>query len=360
MTKQTALYDQHVEHNGKMVDFAGWMMPVNYGSQIAEHTAVRTRVGMFDVSHMTVIDVQGENALPFLQRVVANDCGKLVMWQTLYGALLNEQGGVIDDLTVYRLPEGYRCVVNAATRDKVLAWFDQQSLANMSFEEKDLGIIALQGPAALDTLQAHFPVTGIEGAKHFTAVRPQGERGNWLIGRTGYTGEDGVEIILPPEDAVQVWATFLAAGVQPVGLGARDTLRLEAGLNLYGQDLDEQTSPLASRIGWTVAWEPGERNFIGRDAIEAERGANTEKLTGLVMRDKGVLRHGQIVLTRDGEGIITSGTFSPTMGCSIALARVPRAAKGVCRVDIRGKHKEAKIVQPPFVRNGKILVDQAK
>ncbi|MEM9622012.1 MAG: glycine cleavage system aminomethyltransferase GcvT [Pseudomonadota bacterium] len=353
MIKQTPLYNEHVSLDGKIVDFAGWQMPVNYGSQIAEHHAVRTAAGMFDVSHMTVIDVEGPAALAFLQRVMANDCAKLDVADVLYGALLNPQGGVIDDLTVYRLPSAYRCVVNASTRDKVLDWFARQQMANMTFAEQPLAIIAVQGPEAVVLASRALQLPELVQLKPFTAML-QDER---LIGRTGYTGEDGVELIVPAEQSQLLWRDLLALGVQPVGLGARDTLRLEAGLNLYGQDLDEQTSPLASRIGWTIAWEPEERDFIGRSAVAAQRGAHPQKLTGLIMHEKGVLRHGQVVRTDAGEGVITSGSFSPTLGCSIALARLPKAASGACQVDIRGKLKAAKIVQPPFVRHGKILVE---
>ena len=351
--QKTALYDEHLAADGKMVDFAGWLMPVNYGSQLQEHERVRTAAGMFDVSHMTIIDVQGADAEAFLRRVVANDVAKLAEWGALYGALLNEEGGVLDDLIVYFLPQGYRCVVNASTRDKVMAWFAQHALPAMTFVEQDLTMIALQGPAAIAKLievRAHLDLTG---RNPFTAV----QHGDWLIGRTGYTGEDGVELMLPAADGVCLWQDLRAAGVQPVGLGARDTLRLEAGLNLYGQDLDEQTSPLASNIGWTIAWEPAERDFIGRRAIEPQRGNCPMKLTGLVMQDKGILRHGQMVTTSAGDGIITSGTYSPTLSYSIALARVPKSAIGVCHVDIRGKQKAARIVKPPFVRHGKVLVE---
>lgn len=350
--QKTALYDEHLAADGKMVDFAGWLMPVNYGSQIHEHEQVRTAAGMFDVSHMTIIDVQGADAEAFLRRVVANDVAKLAEWGALYGALLNEEGGVLDDLIVYFLPEGYRCVVNASTRDKVMSWFGKHALPAMTFVEQDLVMIALQGPAAiakLNEVRAHLDLTALSP---FTAV----QHGDWLIGRTGYTGEDGVELMLPAADGVRLWQDLAAAGVQPVGLGARDTLRLEAGLNLYGQDLDEQTSPLASNIGWTIGWEPAERKFIGRAAIEPQRGNSPMKLTGLVMQDKGILRHGQVVTTSAGDGIITSGTYSPTLSYSIALARVPKGATGACEVEIRGKQKAARIVKPPFVRHGKVLV----
>ena len=353
MSKHTPLHDVHVSAGGKMVEFAGWSMPVNYGSQIKEHVAVRTAAGMFDVSHMTVVDVMGEAAVAFLRRLVANDVQKLEVGKALYGALLNDRGGVIDDLIVYQRADHYRCVVNAGTRDKVLAWFDQQNQVGADFKEQDLAMIAVQGPRAIEILTSIEDIPGLADVAPFNAL----EHGDWLIGRTGYTGEDGVEVILPGADAVSLWRCLCEAGVLPAGLGARDTLRLEAGLNLYGQDLDEDTSPLASNIGWTIAWKPEDREFLGREAIEQLRGRCPQKLTGLVMRDKGVLRHGQRVVTDAGEGVITSGTYSPTLEYSIAFARVPKAAIGSCQVDIRGKMKEATIVKPPFVRNGKNLVD---
>ena len=354
MTNKTALYDEHVTCGGKMVDFAGWMLPVNYGSQIQEHVAVRSNVGVFDVSHMTIVDIGGINALSFLQQLVANDVAKLVEWQALYGALLNERGGVIDDLIVYRQPTGFRCVVNASTRDKVLTWFAAHQLPDMTIDEQALSMIAVQGPKAIACVGE---VLGINttGLKPFHAML---DGRNNMIGRTGYTGEDGVEVMLPDNEAVALWRKLVEWGVSPAGLGARDTLRLEAGLNLYGQDLDEDTSPLASNIGWTIAWEPDARHFIGREAIEPQRRAPTLELTGLLLEDKGILRHGQTVVTEHGEGLITSGTFSPTMQCSIALARIPAAATGDCQVDIRGKLKKARIVKPPFVRNGRIRIDR--
>ena len=352
MTKQTPLHASHVAAGGKMVDFAGWSMPVNYGSQISEHVAVRTAAGMFDVSHMTIIDASGDDALAFLRHGVANDVAKLEPFGALYGALLNERGGVLDDLIVYRLETGYRCVVNASTRDKVLAWFEQHALPGMRYAEKDEAMIAVQGPEAIARLAAIEDMPALDGLRPFNAAR----HGDWLIGRTGYTGEDGVEVMLPGDQAAGLWERLADAGVVPAGLGARDTLRLEAGLNLYGQDLDEDTSPLASNIGWTIAWEPAERNFIGRAAIEPEREACPQKLVGLVLEDKGVLRHDQRVVTPEGDGVITSGTYSPTLEYSIALARVPSAATGEVQVDIRGKLKAARIVKPTFVRRGKVLV----
>ncbi len=354
MPLQTPLYDEHVAAGGKIVDFAGWAMPVNYGSQIEEHQAVRTHAGMFDVSHMTIIDVDGEDGEAFLRRLVANDVARLTTHRALYGALLNERGGVLDDLIVYKLEAGYRCVVNASTRDKVLAWFAEQAMPEARFTERPLAMVAVQGPRAVSLAAQVLNLADLADLKPFNAMAGADDV---LIGRTGYTGEDGVEVMLPGDAAIALWRDLAAAGVVPAGLGARDTLRLEAGLNLYGQDLDEDTSPLASNIGWTIAWDPADRNFIGRSAIEPERGQCPQKLTGLLLQDKGVLRQGQEVTTSAGSGIITSGSFSPTMSASIALARLPKEAAGDCQVDIRGKLKAARIVKPPFVRNGKILVD---
>ena len=345
---KTPLYQEHIACGGKMVDFAGWLMPVNYGSQIAEHTAVRSDAGMFDVSHMTIIDVHGDQAEAFLQRLIANDVARLNINQALYGALLNERAGVLDDLIVYRLAWGFRCVVNASTRDKVLAWMQQHTRADAHFEHKPQIMIAVQGPNAVQRLLQVEAVSGLAELTPFYAM----QHGDWLICRTGYTGEDGVEIMLPEAQGVELWRKLREVGVAPAGLGARDTLRLEGGLNLYGQDLDEATSPLASNIGWTIAWEPQERDFIGRQALTELRETNTQKLTGLIMRDKGILRHGQAVHTNAGAGVITSGTYSPTLAYSIALARVPKQATGECEVDIRGTRKKAVLCKPPFVRNG--------
>jgi aminomethyltransferase len=351
MSKRTALYDEHVAAGGKMVDFAGWKMPLNYGSQIAEHQVVRESAGIFDVSHMTVVDVAGAGARDFLRRLVANDIDKLAeIDRALYGALLNEEGGVIDDLIVYRRSQDYRCVVNASTRDKVLTWFTSNAGAGVEISERELSMVAVQGPRAIELVSAVSGLSDLDSLGVFACCHHQ----DWMIARTGYTGEDGVEVILPDSEVVAFWRELLDAGVQPAGLGARDTLRLEAGLNLYGQDMDETTSPLVSNMAWTVAFEPEERDFIGRSALEAERERGVEhRLTGLVLEEKGVVRHDQRVVTDCGDGVITSGIFSPTLGYSIALARVPKAAKGACQVEVRGKQKAARLVRPPFVRNGK-------
>lgn len=349
--RRTALYDSHVAAAARMVPFAGWEMPLHYGSQLAEHQAVRDQCGMFDVSHMTILDVSGAAARPLLRRLVANDVDKLgEPGRALYGVLLNEAGGIIDDLIVYRRRDGYRAVVNAATRARVMDWIAARNDEGAEVVEQDLAMIAVQGPAALAAFEAAAGWRNVADIAPFSAREQDG----WMTARTGYTGEDGVEVMLPGAAAVELWRELGAAGVTPAGLGARDTLRLEAGLDLYGQDMDEQTSPLVSNLAWTVAWKPEDRAFIGRAALERERAAGpAHKLTGLVLEDKGVLRHGYRVITDAGEGEVTSGIFSPTLGYSIALARLPRAAQGACQVDLRGKLKAARIVKPPFVRNGK-------
>ena len=362
--KRTALYDAHVRAGARMTSFAGWSMPLRYGSQVAEHRQVRSRAGMFDVSHMTIIDIDGDEALALLQRVFANDPGKTESGKAVYGVLLNETGGIIDDVMVYARRQGYRIVANAATRERVLQWLEAQRAgfaANVSARE-DLAMIAVQGPRALALVEA-------QTAFDVASLAPFGvdERDDWFLSRTGYTGEDGVEIMLPNGHALELWQRLEDAGVLPVGLAARDTLRLEAGLNLYGQDMDEDTTPLESNLGWSIAWQP-ERDFIGRAALQAlrDRGATGEgfeaprKLTGLVLEAKGVMRHGQRVQTSAGEGVVTSGVFSPTLGYSIALARLPRRATGSCTVRIRNDAVAAQIVKPPFVRHGKKVYRESR
>jgi aminomethyltransferase len=349
--RRTPLYAAHVAAGARLVPFAGWEMPVHYGSQLEEHHAVRTDSGMFDVSHMAIIDVTGAGCREFLRRVIANDVDRLThVGKALYGVLLNEAGGVIDDLIVYRRDDGYRIVSNAGTRARVLSWLHAQNREGVALAERDLAMIAVQGPRALERFSSVSDWTGLADLESFSAI----ERGEWMIARTGYTGEDGIEAMLPAGDARQLWDALGRAGVAPIGLGARDTLRLEAGLNLYGQDMDESTSPLAANLGWTIAWKPATRDFVGRAMLEAERAAGVaQRLTGLVMEARGVLRHGHLVRTAAGNGVVTSGIFSPTLGYSIALARVPRQAEGACEVEIRGKLHPARIVNPPFVRNGR-------
>jgi aminomethyltransferase len=358
MTQQTILNATHRALGAKMVDFGGWDMPLNYGSQIEEHHVVRRDAGMFDVSHMTVVDLHGARTREFLRQLLANSVDKLkVSGKALYSCMLNEQGGVIDDLIVYFLGEEFfRVVVNASTRDKDLAWIEQQAKA---FEVKvverpDLSMIAVQGPNARAKVFALLtPETRAKAEKigKFVAVEGDG----LFIARTGYTGEDGFEIIVPEAQAVELWNRLKEAGVAPAGLGARDTLRLEAGMNLYGQDMDETVTPWEANLGWTVALDEG-RGFIGRGVLEKQKAAGDHSvMVGLVMDDKGVLRHGQRVVTPGGDGEILSGSYSPTLAKSIAFARVPAGTSGTLQVDIRGKLVPVRVVKYPFVRDGKAI-----
>jgi len=357
MLKQTPFYKQHVKAGAKLVDFAGWEMPLHYGSQIEEHHHVRQETGLFDVSHMGVVDVSGDDATYFLRYVLANDIQKLAEpGRALYTCMLNDQGGVIDDLLVYRLADDhYRIVVNAATRQKDFTWLEEQSeLFDVAVNEHpELTIIALQGPKAMHVASKAFDsatISRLEALKPFRFIM----KGETLIARTGYTGEDGLEIISPAKSAVELWKQFVRNGARPCGLGARDTLRLEAGLNLYGSDMDEATSPLTSNLAWTVCWRDADRNFIGRDALkqQIENGVK-DQLVGLIMEQPGVLRdHQKVLIDGDGEGEITSGGFSPTLGHAIALARLPVGTGGAASIERRGQHIPVKIVKPPFVRHG--------
>jgi aminomethyltransferase len=356
MTQKTVLNDAHRALGAKMVDFGGWDMPISYGSQIEEHHAVRRDAGMFDVSHMTVVDLHGARCREFLRYLLANSVDKLkVSGKALYSCMLNAQGGVIDDLIVYFLAEDFfRVVVNASTRDKDLAWIERQAKAfDVAVTERpDFAMIAVQGPTARDkVLGLLSEATRAKAAKAGKFVAAQGD--DLFIARTGYTGEDGFEIIVPEASAVALWEKLEAAGVKPAGLGARDTLRLEAGMNLYGQDMDETVTPWEANLGWTVSLDEG-RNFIGRDVLERQKAEGVKRvMVGLVMDDKGVLRHGQRVVTPLGDGEILSGSFSPTLGKSVAFARVPAGAAGMLEVDIRGKRVPVRVVKYPFVRDGK-------
>jgi len=358
--KQTQLYDCHLAAGAKIVDFGGWAMPLHYGSQIEEHHEVRRGAGMFDVSHMTVVDVDGDRSRAFLQRLLANDVGRLRPGKGLYSCMLNEPGGVIDDLIVYdRGNGGYRMVVNAATREADLAWMAAQNAdcgATLT-ERGELAMLAVQGPVARELCAPMLPANAGETALQLGPFECC-DAGEVFVARTGYTGEDGWEIVLSANAAAALWDALRAAGVRPCGLGARDTLRLEAGLNLYGQDMTTTTSPLESNLGWTIAWEPDERDFIGRSALEKARSDGPAlQLVGLLLQGRGVMRHGYPVHTDQGDGEITSGGFSPTMEQSIALARLPAGCDTDCSVQIRNKSVPARVVRPPFVRKGKVSVD---
>ena len=371
MTQKTILNDSHRALGAKMVDFGGWDMPLHYGSQVDEHHLVRRDAGMFDVSHMTVVDLKGARVRDFLRGLVANSIDKLkVSGKALYTTMLNPQGGVIDDLIVYYMDETFfRLVVNAATRDKDLAWINAQAqpFGVGVTERDDFGMIAVQGPTARERVLGLLDDAGAKAAGKlgkFAAAQVTAKDGTPLfVARTGYTGEDGFEIVVPEDRTVALWDALLGAGVKPAGLGARDTLRLEAGMNLYGQDMDESVTPYEAGLAWTIALDEGAdskpREFTGRGALEAQKANGVPRqLIGLVMDEKGVLRHGQKVLTAHGEGEILSGTFSPTLGKAIAFARVPAGdiplgADGNVRVDIRGREVPVRVVKFPFVRDGK-------
>jgi len=358
MLKETPLVAVHRELGGRLVDFGGWNMPVNYGSQIEEHHAVRRDAGMFDVSHMTVVDIRGDMAQPFLRYLLANDVARLKQQgKALYTGMLNEQGGVIDDLIVYLTAYGYRLVVNCATREKDLAWITQQAqrFAVEVQEQPELAMIAVQGPEARTKVDQVLGNASLNDALSVFQGAFVESREQWFVARTGYTGEDGYEIILPASEVEEFWRDLIAVGVRPCGLGARDTLRLEAGMNLYGHEMSDQVSPLEANMAWTVAWEPSSREFIGRAALEEQKQQGVaNKLVGLVLEQKGVLREGQSVTCDglEGEGLVTSGTFSPTLGYSIALARVPVAFSGQAQVQVRKRQLPVEIVRPCFVRNG--------
>jgi len=360
MTNKTVLNEAHRALGARMVDFGGWDMPINYGSQLDEHHQVRRDAGMFDVSHMTVVDLTGARTREFLRRLLANSVDKLKQpGKALYSCMLDERGGVIDDLIVYFLREDFfRVVVNASTRDKDLAWISAQAAPfGVEVRERpELAMIAVQGPTARERVLGLLDPADREKVAalgKFSAADARGAAGEALfVARTGYTGEDGFEIVLPETQAVGFWNRLLEAGVKPAGLGARDTLRLEAGMNLYGQDMDETVSPYEAALAWTIALDAG-RDFIGRSVLEAQKAKGApRRMIGLVLDDKGVLRHGQRVVTAAGDGEILSGTFSPTLGKGIAFARVPAGELGEVRVDIRGREVPVRVVKFPFVRDG--------
>jgi aminomethyltransferase len=366
--KTTPLNAVHRALGARMVDFGGWDMPVNYGSQIEEHHAVRNAAGMFDVSHMLAVDLHGPRVRELLTRVLANNVAKLVVpGKALYSCMLNEAGGVIDDLIVYFFREDFfRLVVNAGTADGDLAW-----LAGLNTKfgtavdirpRRDFAMIAVQGPAARERVWQVWPATrtATESLKPFNGVQVgaqvSSDFGDGMIARTGYTGEDGFELVFPATLAESMWNRLVAAGVKPCGLGARDTLRLEAGMNLYGQDIDDKVSPLDAGLAWTVDLK-SERDFVGKAALMARPQA--QQFTGLLLIEKGgVLRSHQKVITPQGEGEITSGTFSPTLGQSVALARIPLGIEpgATLHVAVRDKQLAVKVVKLPFARNGKSLL----
>lgn len=362
MPQKTPLYDCHVKAGAKLVDFSGWDMPLHYGSQIEEHHVVRQSAGLFDVSHMGVVEVKGEGVIDYLRYLLANDIEKLKNpGDALYTCMLNDNGGIIDDLIAYRFSDAhFRLVINAGCREKDIAWLEKVA-AQFSVEltvRQDVCLLALQGPNAIDALKHPFGQAVVDQIATLKPFKSLLMEDGSVIARTGYTGEAGVEMMLPVETALRVWDTLLANDVKPCGLGARDTLRLEAGLNLYGNDMTEETSPLNSNLAWTVSFKDESRDFIGKTPLLAQKASGvSEILIGLLMTERGVLRaHQKVMIEGVGEGEITSGTFSPTIGHAIAMARVPVGEAQAAKVERRGDWLPVQIVQLPFVRNGEVLI----
>ena len=366
MTQKTILNELHREAGAKMVDFGGWDMPLHYGSQIEEHHHVRKSCGIFDVSHMTVVDVSGPDAQPFLSTLLANDVARLKGYdEALYTCMLNETGGVIDDLIVYwRSEKSFRLVVNASTRDKDIAWINKlASKFDVEINERtDYAMLAVQGPesaAVFAKVAANHNLSSlwekVQPLKRFHAA----QHNKIYVGRTGYTGEDGYEIMMPEAYAADTWRAFVGQGAKPCGLAARDTLRIEAGMNLYGTDMDEDVSPLEAGLAWTVSMAAEPRDFIGREALEAQQKTGDYKvLRGILLEGKGVIRGGYEVTFSNGQkSIVTSGTFSPTLARSVGFVPAPQVDTDTCSVDIRGRAVEARLCKLPFVRNGTIRID---
>ncbi len=361
MSKKTGLFEQHIKSGALMVNFAGWLMPLHYGSQIQEHHSVRNEAGIFDVSHMAIIDIQGQQASLFLRQLLANDVKKISPGRALYSCMLNDAACVLDDLIVYCISDTlYRLVVNASTEDKDLKWIKEQA---KPFEvtiqsRRDLSILAIQGPKSLERMKSVFN----EDQNHaMQSLTPFGavECENVLIARTGYTGEEGLEVMLPHELVNDFWEKCLASKIKPIGLGARDSLRLESGFNLYGQDMDETVTPLESNLGWTVDWKDNDRDFIGKKALQKQMDSGVkQQLVGVVLMVQGVCRANMKVQINDEtakelfSGKLTSGGFSPTLNCGIALARIPMGDFSFLEVDIRSKQLPAKIIKLPFVKKG--------
>ena len=362
MLLKTSLNEAHKKLQAQMVNFHGWEMPLHYGSQLEEHNAVRIHAGMFDISHMTIVDILGTGGRQFLRKLLTNDIDQLEnIGKALYSCMCNEHGGVIDDLIVYqRAADNYRLVLNAATKAKDLAWLHKKSegFAIGLQERQELGMLAVQGPEAIAKLMAVLTpaqIDAISTLRPFECVEIE----QYFFARTGYTGEDGLEIILPAENLYSLWGPLLTAGVKPCGLAARDTLRLEAGMLLYGQDLDESVTPLVSGLGWTVKWQPADRDFIGMGALLSQKQQGVpQKLVGLVLQDPGIMRAKQQVINENAiVGQITSGSYSPTLKSSIALARLSAQvnANDFVMVNIRDKLLSAKVGPLRFVKQGEIL-----
>jgi aminomethyltransferase len=353
MALRTPLFDWHQAHGARVVDFAGWDMPVQYTSIVEEHQAVRTAAGIFDISHMGRLSFAGDDTPDLLQQVYTNNLATMKDFQARYGLVCNEKGGILDDVLVYRWPYGYAMVVNASNREKIVAWLNQhKGSRNVEIADRTFVtcMIALQGPQAVEMSKGLTTADAGQLAYYFaTATQYQGKA--CIVSRTGYTGEDGLEFIVPAELGVTLWEELLKRGARPCGLGARDTLRLEAAMPLYGHELSEDIDPFQAGVGWAVKLGKGE--FIGRDALTARReGSSLRQRVGLALTGKRIAREGAAVLHHGREiGKVSSGTFSPTLNQSIAMAYVEplltRPGQS-CDVDIRGKSEPAQVVPLPF------------
>ena len=362
--KRTPLYSCHAELGARLVDFAGWEMPVQYEGVIEEHRAVRTAAGMFDVSHMGEVRVKGAGAEAFLQRLTPNDVSKLVPGRAHYSGLLTDRGTYIDDLLIYRLAaDDFLVVVNASNADRDFAWMAERAAGinqgdvEVTNESDRYALIALQGPKAIEILTP-MATAGIAAVKYYGFLQGEVAGKPAILSRTGYTGEDGVELYLAPEDAPEIWRRLLEAGVKPAGLGARDTLRLEAAMALYGHEIDETTTPFEAGLNWVVKLDKGD--FLGREALQAQRAAGVaRKLVGFEVQGRGIARQGHAVLSNQGGeavGAVTSGTWSPTFEKALGMAYVPveLSAPGTpLQIDVRGKALPAKVVETPFYRRAK-------
>jgi aminomethyltransferase len=354
--RRTPLYQKHVAAGARMVEFAGWEMPVQYAGVIEEHRAVREKCGVFDVSHMGEVEFTGPRGLEALNRIVSNDLTKCADGQAQYSVLCNAQGGIVDDVVVYRFSsERLLVCVNAANREKDGAHFEKYGAplgASVAQKHDDYAQLAVQGPGARALLQplTSAPLAPVKNY-HFTTGEVAGVP--CIIARTGYTGEDGFELFCPPDAAPRLWDAVVAAGAQPCGLGARDSLRLESAYRLYGNDMDDATSPFEAGLAWTVKLDKGD--FVGREALLAQKAAGLKrKIAGFELVDRGVPRHGYRCL-RDGAevGAVTSGTMSPTLKKPIGLAYLPpelAAENAVFDVEIRGRGAAARVVKTPFYK----------
>ncbi|HTU92305.1 MAG TPA: glycine cleavage system aminomethyltransferase GcvT [Gemmataceae bacterium] len=358
MALRTPLYDWHVQYGGRMVEFGGWDMPVQYASIVEEHQAVRQAAGLFDISHMGRLSFSGADSLALIQQVYSNNAAAMKDGQVRYGLICNERGGIRDDVLVYRWPYGWAMVVNASNRDKIVGWLNQHKkdrAVEIADQTMTTCMLAVQGPQALQLCRGLTEADAEQLAYyHATPTRYRGK--GCVISRTGYTGEDGIEIMASAVQAMELWEELVRRGAKPCGLGARDTLRLEAAMPLYGHELSEEIDPFQAGLAWAVKMDKGD--FIGRDALLRRReDATLPRRVGLELAGRRAAREGSAVL-RDGRNIgrVTSGTVTPTVNKAIALAYVEpafTAAGTVCTVDVRGKIEEAHVAPLPFYRRPK-------